>query len=289
MDIFVNKLGSVIPPPTHALDNDIQTILNRLKKEMESGPKYLPDWADPGTNNGATPNEIVRSALFTTRNRNQPRMYFKDEPVIITGGGFISYRGEELRQDDELVWLRLLQMSKGRQLGAPVRFTPYSFLKSIGWRTNNWGYGHLRTCLSRMKATAVHLSSDRFGTVVVGLIDFFQYWDDDQNIPLAAWEVQLSPVLSKLFSDQEFTLIDLRQRKSLPEGIATKLHSYWSSHKRPYPVKVETLQKLCGSTNELRFFKRKLIKALDALVQVEFLDAWLIRKGLVYVNRKVRA
>ncbi|ORJ57514.1 TrfA family protein [Geothermobacter hydrogeniphilus] len=274
------------PTPTSVLDGDIHTILNRLKAEMEDGPKYLPDWADSENTRGATPNEIVRSALFTARNRNQSRIYFKDEPIVVTGSGSISYRGEELRQDDELVWFRLLQMGKGQPLGELIHFTPYSFLKSIGWRVNNWGYRHLKTSLSRMKATAVHLSSDRLGTVVVGLIDFFRYWDPDTHSPLSMWEVQLSPVLSKLFVDQEFTLIDLEQRKALPEGIATKLHSYWSSHREPYPVRIETLQKLCGSDNELRFFKRKLKQALQHLVRVGFLEEWLIVDGMVRVVRK---
>jgi len=274
-------------PQVTPLDDDVLSILNRLKKDLEAGPKYLPDWADSGSNRSATPNEIVRSALFTARNRNQSRVYFKDEQIVVTGSGSIAYRGEELRQDDELVWFRLLQMAKGQPLGELIRFTPYSFLKSIGWRPNNWGYQHLRTCLSRMKATAVHLSSDRYGTVVIGLVDFFRYWDPEKEERLSKWEVQLSPVLSKLFAGEEYTLVNLEQRKGLPEGIATKLHSYWSSHREPYPVKLETLQKLCGSENELRFFKRKLKQALDCLVQVGFLERWLILDGMVQVVRKV--
>jgi hypothetical protein len=81
-------------------------------------------------------------------------------------------------------------------------------------------------------------------------------------------------------------LIDLEQRKALPEGIATKLHSYWSSHREPYPVKVETLQKLCASECELRFFRRELKKALNALVAVGFLENWGIESDLVAVIRK---
>lgn len=263
---------------------ELLEILERFREEIEASPKHLPEWAD---GKGASPNEIVRSALFTARNRNMRRAYLKQAEIVVTGGGAILYLGEELRQDDELVWMRLLHLSKGQPLGDPIFFTPYSFLKAIGWRVNNWGYQHLRTCLLRMKATAVQITSNRLHrTVVTSLIDYIAMWDPEKNTPLALWEVRLSKVMSLLFADGAFTLIDLEQRKSLPEGIATKLHSYWSSHRDPYPVKVETLQKLCGSENELRFFRRELKKALDALVEVGFLETWGIEIDLVAVIRR---
>jgi len=273
-------MGDSTRPP---LDRDIMAILNRLKREMEDGPKYLPEWADE---KAATPNEIVRSALFTARNNRQPRLWFRDEPIVVTGGGEIAYRGEELRQDDELVWFRLLQLAREQALGQTIFFTPYSFLKSIGWRVNNWGYHHLKTCLSRLTATAVHITSHRIGSVVVSLVDGFEYVDPEKYTPLHLWEVRMSPVLSRLFSDHEFTLIDLEQRKALPQGIATKLHSYWASHREPYPVKVETLQKLCGSKSSPKEFNRLLKSALNALVEVGFLERWEIRRGVIVVHRK---
>ncbi len=266
------------------LHPELMEVLERFRESIEASPKNLPDWSPT---KGASPNEIVRSALFTARNRNRRRVYLKQAEIIVTGGGSILYLGEELRQDDELVWMRLLQLAKGKPLGDPIYFTPYSFLKAIGWRVNNWGYQHLKTCLLRMKATAVQITSNRLHqTVVTSLIDYIAMWDPEKQSPLAEWEVRVSKVMSLLFADGAFTLIDLEQRKALPEGIATKLHSYWSSHREPYPVKVETLQKLCASECELRFFRRELKKALNALVAVGFLENWGIESDLVAVIRK---
>jgi hypothetical protein len=263
---------------------ELLAVLERFRDEIEASPKNLPEWTPT---KGASPNEIVRSAMFTARNRNRRRVYLKQAEIIVTGGGSILYLGEELRQDDELVWMRLLQLAKGQPLGDPIFFTPYSFLKAIGWRVNNWGYQHLRACLLRMKATAVQITSNRLHqTVVTSLIDYIAMWDPEKQTPLAQWEVRISKVMSLLFADGAFTLIDLEQRKALPEGIATKLHSYWSSHREPYPVKVETLQKLCASSSELRFFRRELKKALKALVEVGFLETWGIESDLVAVIRK---
>ncbi len=263
---------------------ELLEVLARFQKKIEASPKVLPEWTPV---KGASPNEIVRSALFTARNRNRRRLYLKQAEIIVTGGGSILYLGEELRQDDELVWMRLLQLAKGQPLGEPIFFTPYSFLKAIGWRVNNWGYQHLRACLLRMKATAVQVTSNRLHqTVVTSLIDYIAMWDPEKHTSLAHWEVRISKVMSLLFADGAFTLIDLEQRKALPEGIATKLHSYWSSHREPYPVKVETLQKLCASKSELRFFKRELKNALNALKDVEFLESWAIEVNLVAVIRR---
>jgi hypothetical protein len=265
------------------LPTELITILDRFQKEIEASAKTLPEWPP---SQGASPNEIVRSALFTARNRNRRRVYLKQAEIIVTGGGSILYLGEELRQDDELVWMRLLQLAQGQPLGDTIYFTPYSFLKAIGWRVNNWGYQHLRTCLLRMKATAVQITSTRLHrTVVTSLIDYIAIWDSEKHIPLALWEVRISKVMSLLFADEAFTLIDLEQRKALPEGIATKLHSYWSSHREPYPVKVETLKKLCACDSELRFFRRELRKAMNALVAVGFLQSWQIKSDLVGVIR----
>jgi hypothetical protein len=269
---------------TPSLAPELLAILERFRDEIEASPKNLPEWTPT---KGASPNEIVRSAMFTARNRNKRRVYLKQAEIIVTGGGSILYLGEELRQDDELVWMRLLQLAKGQPLGDPIFFTPYSFLKAIGWRVNNWGYQHLRSCLLRMKATAVQITSNRLHqTVVTSLIDYIAMWDPEKQTPLAQWEVRVSKVMSLLFADGAFTLIDLEQRKALPEGIATKLHSYWSSHREPYPVKVATLQKLCASDSELRFFRRELKTALKALVAVGFLETWGIESDLVAVIRR---
>jgi hypothetical protein len=277
-------LESASQNSSSVLAPELMAVLERFRDEIEAAPKSLPEWT---ATKGASPNEIVRSALFTARNRNKRRVYLKQAEIMVTGGGSLLYLGEELRQDDELVWMRLLQLAKGQPLGDSIFFTPYSFLKSIGWQVNSRGYQRIRDCLLRMKATAVQITSNRLHqTVVTSLIDYIAMWDPEKHTPLAQWEVRLSKVMSLLFADSAFTLINLEQRKTLPDGIATKLHSYWSSHREPYPVKVETLQKLCASNSELRFFRRELKKALKALVDVGFLETWGIESDLVAVIRR---
>lgn len=265
-------------------DPDILACMLRIKEDLEKQPKHLPEW--PAGKRGA-PNEILRSALFCAKNRNTPRPYLKDIEVAVIGEGRILYRGEELRQDDELVWLHLVHLGKGTPLGQCVEFSPYSFIKAIGWPTNGGGYEHLRICISRMVATAVKFTSKRLhGTVAISMIRKCEFYDSVTSVPLRHWQIWLEPEMQILFSDHSYTLIDLNCRKRLPDGIASKLHSYWSSHRDPYPVRVETLQKLCGSMMDLKHFKAKLSSALDQLVKIGFLSKWTVAGNLVTVIRE---
>lgn len=268
-------------PPT--LPPEIADSFRRIMAGLEKEAKHLPGWPE---GKRAAPNEILRSALFTVKNRNQPRPYLKEVDVVVIGEGRIRYRGEELRQDDELAWLHLIHLAKGKPLGQCVEFTPYAFLKEIGWPPSGQSYQRLRTCIVRMVATAIQISSKRLGlTVAVSMIHRAEFEDPESRLPLKRWRIWVSPEMQILFGDQAYTLIDLAQRKSLPDGIASKLHSYWSSHREPFPVKIETLQKLCGSEMITKHFKAQLVTALGQLVAVGFLKSWEITNNLVVVRR----
>jgi hypothetical protein len=70
--------------------------------------------------------------------------------------------------------------------------------------------------------------------------------------------------------------------------LAQALHGYYSSHSRPYPVKLETLRQFTGRQNVTpRSFKQHIKRALDELVKVGFLESCRVDEaGLVTVWRK---
>ncbi len=106
-------------PLHHVADGtaDLFEPLGRILATLATRPQYLPEWPD---GQRALPNEILHSALFTCRNRKQPRMFMKDEDIAVIGDGQVVYRGEELRQDDELVWMHLMHLMKKLPLGECV-------------------------------------------------------------------------------------------------------------------------------------------------------------------------
>jgi hypothetical protein len=246
----------------------------------------LPLWGDTLR---ILPNEIVRSALFNARNRKQPRTYIKKTDIAVIGAGRITYQGEELRQDDETVWLQLIHMVKERPLGQTVEFTPYSFCKAIDWPICKGSYERLRACLDRMQATALAVYSNRLkenGGKSIAMIPLFEWQGKDEQT-LKKYQVQVAPQLVDLFVEDYCTKLEWSQRLALPVGIATWLHSYYASHREPFQIKLDTLKKGAGMTTESPAKVRQLIeKALAKLVEVGFLTSWTITGELVDVKRK---
>ncbi|SEJ01052.1 plasmid replication initiator TrfA [Nitrosomonas eutropha] len=232
------------------------------------------------------PNELLRSALFNARNRKEPRQYFKKAEIAVMFEGHITYQGEELRQDDQIVWLQLIHLARESSLGDAVEFTPHSFCKAIKWPIKNDSYERLRNCLSRMQATALSVYSNRLKRgVSISMIPVFE-WQDENQSTLKKYRVQLAPDLIKLFDDVHYTQIIWQQRLSLPTGIATWLHGYYASHREPFPIKLETIKKGSGITTKRPAKVRELIeKALNALINVGFLQSWEIIGDLVHVKR----
>lgn len=234
------------------------------------------------------PNEIIRSALFNARNRKQKREYLRSVEIAVIGGGRITYRGEELRQDDAAVWMHLIHLAKDIPIGELIAFTPYSFCKAIGWGIGGEKYKRLQECLSRMQATALAVRSQRidgvWGGESMSMIPYFKWKEGDET--LAKYEVKLAPQLVELFGDVHYTRIIWEQRLALPDGLATWLHTYFSSHRKPFPITIEAVMKGAGmSFDRVRKARETIAKALTQLVEVQFLTSWEIAGEFIHVVR----
>lgn len=244
----------------------------------------LPLWADALR---CLPNEIANSGLFNARNRNKPRLDYKKYEIPVIGNARITFTGEELRQDDETVWLQMIHLAKEQPLGNVIEFTPYALCKEIGWSLDGRSYKRLRQCLDRMQATALSIYSKRLMSgVSLSMIPMFK-WQNELGEALTKYQVRIAPELVQLFGDVYFTRLEWLQRRALPDGIATWLHSYYASHSKPFPLKMSTLKEgadLTVVSNSV--LRQKIEKALTALVEVGFLESWKIVGDLVHVKRK---
>lgn len=267
------------------LSQKVQTRLEKMKEAHQCEQmELMPHWAE---DERSIPNEIVRSALFNARNRNRPREYMKDAEICVLGDGHMRYTGEELRQYDEIVWLELLHLARGQNTDQIIEFTPYTFCKAIRWQTTGKNYDRLRECLTRMQATSLSIYCKRISTgLSMSMIPKFE-WQDEHGQPLARYRVKIAPELIALFGDKFYTKIEREQRLALSPGVATWLHSYFSSHSAPFPIKIETIMKGCGaSSSSLKSFKQVVKAALEELVTVGFLiDYFIEPSGLVKVTR----
>jgi vacuolar-type H+-ATPase subunit E/Vma4 len=272
-----------------------QAARERAKQTLLSD-KQLTLWVDAVR---GAPNEIVRSALFTAKNHNKPRKDLKQSVVAVVGEGKITYTGEELRQDDETVWLQLIHLARENGLSTAFSFTPKSFCEAIRWTINGETYDRLDKCMTRLQATSLKISSQRLGDEVsLSMLPGYKAnrrKDGDGGV----WTVRMHDELVFLFSEFQYTRVEWQQRLALPVGLATWLHAYYASHREPFAVKVEKLAVGAGlmteeevtgqdskSKERLRDVKKLIIKALEALREAGFLiDFEVTRSRLVHVRR----
>lgn len=278
----------IIPPALRKRAEEAEKRLQSKRQSTEVRQKarqeYLPFWPDEMR---CLPNEILRSALFNAKNRKQPREHLKDATIYMVGGGKITYTGEELRQDDEIVWLQLIHLAKEQSVSAFIEFTPYSFCKSIRWSVSGQSYARLKESLKRMHVTGLSVYSKRLAEGKSrSMIPAFDWKDNETTGNLRRWRVQVAPELVEMFGGVHFSRVEWETHLELPVGLATWLHGYFASHKEPYPIKIETIKKGAGLTTEDKsHLMGTIASALHALKDIRFLSEWSIDGDLVSVKR----
>lgn len=267
-----------------------------LASEFDDGQLVL--WSE---GQRGIPNELVRCAVFSAKNRKEPRRTYDPQvplSIPIIGGGEVLLIGQELRQEDERVWLQLIHLAKEAR-SEWITFAPHSLIRAIEWPNNGASYTRLLACIRRLSTTGLELYSSRFDKgVSVKLIGKYEY-SKDASTP---WRVQVfdreDNQMMMLF-DKLYSRLDWAMRLSLPEGVATWLHGFFSSHSEPYAHKIETLARGAGIVldvpeddesrrkERLRDAKKTIKRALEALVAIGFLTSYSVStKGLVSVIRK---
>lgn len=235
----------------------------------------------------ALPNEIVRSALFNAKNKKSKREHLKNAEIAVIGTGKMTYSGEELRQDDQTLWLQLIHLARSQPLGQVITFTPNSFCQAVGWNVSGKSYERIRECLTRLQATSLSIYSDRLKEgVSLSMVPKFRWFDEASGTKLKNYQVQVAPELVELFADMQYTQTEWQQRLALPVGLATWLHGYLASHKTPFAIKIDTIRKGAGmSTESMSSAQQTIENALEALREVGFLESWKIQDGLVHFVR----
>ncbi|OGT39929.1 MAG: hypothetical protein A3E81_02080 [Gammaproteobacteria bacterium RIFCSPHIGHO2_12_FULL_36_30] len=218
------------------------------------------------------PNDMIRSSLFTIANHNSERTYLKNKKISSFLSTDIIYTGEELRQDDEDVWLQLIYLASQSQENE-ITFKPYTFLSQIGWAQRTQYRDRLKASLTRMSATTLEIYNHNFEKGLgFSLVRKFEWYSDDKQ--LSHWKVWLEPEVVKLYSElgKMYSKIHWDQRKQL-KPLAKWLHAFYSSHAEPEPIPLLKLMSLSGSkTKNTKHFKEMLRDAFLELVRIGFLN-----------------
>ncbi len=233
------------------------------------------------------PNGVLRSALFGAVAKGR-RRYLDDEEITAIDGVTIRYKGERLDQGDLNVWESILHAVRLQALGSECRLNSYQLLKLLGKKDTGENRKILFKHITRLVANALIIKHERYtycGSLIAGAAK-----DEDTQ----EWVIDLNPKLRPLFANDQFTQIQWSVRHALDgHQLAQWLHGFYSSHAEPYPIKIVTLHRLCGSeAAELRQFTQTLRKALDAISEVSKASgepfSYEIRDGLVYVEKQAK-
>jgi len=229
------------------------------------------------------PNDYARSALFTVRNKRVSRLALQNQPIYSTNKSVsISYTGVELRaEDDELVWQQVLQFAKRTTPGDVVEFTFYELCKELGWSVNGAYYKKAEDCLSRLQASAVRFTSTRLGMLEsISFLDGFKVVNRGDKKKCRC-QIKISKDIITLFSGSHYSRISWQQYRRL-SPIARRLYDYFSTHKEPFPLKIENFKLVCSSNvKELKKWREMTKKACKELEESKLVKFVWVENDLI--------
>lgn len=259
-------------------------IAKREAQEQEEPAQeiQLPLWPEPVR---AVPNGFLRSALFGAIAKGK-RRYIDGEQLAALDGIEIRYTGQRLDQGDLDVWESVLHAVRLQELGSQCRLTSYALLKLMGKTDTGKNRATLNKRITRLVASALTVKQGRYsyiGSLIAGAAK-----DEETQ----EWVIELDAKLRPLFAADQFTQVEWAVRHELNgKPLAQWLHGFYASHAKPFPLKVETLHRLCGSEAQtMRFFAADLRKNLEAVTEANAMHgegfSYEIHGDLVYVEKR---
>lgn len=217
------------------------------------------------------PNAILRGALFGV---STTREFHKTLTLISSVDGYeIRFKGESFNQTDLDLWEMLLHLARLHPLGTEVEFTAHSLLKELGRGIGKSQHDQLKNELMRLITGGVEITWTKEKKSFAGALVSGYFRDDETG----RYVVKFNNDMSKLYG-MGYTGVDWSERRALGKNnLAKWLHGHYSSHAKPFPYKVETIYRLCGSTTKrLVDFRIKLRAALTQLVNIGAIKSWVI-------------
>lgn len=250
----------------------LQTVVAEKSLEVQ-----LPLWAEVCR---GVPNSVLRSALFGVVRRG-PRSFQQRVQKASVDGVKIIHTGPQLDQADLDVWEQALQLARTGGLGCRIQFTASQFLKSIGRGNGKSQHEWLKGAFARLASSVVEIKDAHrayFGAIL-------SHGGRDDHT--GRYVIEMNPKLIELYGLDGWSSVEFGQRMALKKRpLAQWLHGYYSSHAKPFPVKVETLHRLCGSQNlAIKGFKQDLKSALERLEEVTHWTWKIDASDLVHLSK----
>ncbi len=238
-------------PPNSARRPEIKDIDGEKQKKYS-----LKKWPNSMT---AAPANLLRSAVFGVAVQNR---HAEKTLIIKNNYAEIEFNGWTLNQNDLDVWLSVIQQCQ-LQEGWEVSFKLGDLLKSLNktmtWKNKEW----LKDCLNRLVKSNLKIKSNQ-NFYNGNLLSSVKEEGEGKRLI-----VKFDKEIISFFETSAISYIESEVRLRLRgHQLALWLHSFFSTHQNPFPIKIRTIKQLCGSQchDELKFRQilKRALKLLDA-------------------------
>jgi hypothetical protein len=142
-----------------------KAITDKLKQRVAAAqmskftPVQMAFWPEERR---AIANELARSALFSCADVRKPRRLHKNEKLFVLGTGAVTYTGEELRSNDEDVFLALVHAARKLSVDdLTVCISNAQLCKLTGKRQMQHYYTEIYRTIERLKGGVITVYSGR--------------------------------------------------------------------------------------------------------------------------------
>lgn len=274
-----------------------------IKAQKESKKNKLDMFTNQGlmfpltNDDSAIPKQMMRSSLFTPISRGR-RKYINDMEVATFKEGSVSYTGVQLDQADLDVLLAIIQLlsnfstsgnvvkmseitdEKGRVEYSRIKCSSHSFLKLIGRATGRENHKWLWKSLQRLTGELdVVIKGHHFAGGILG--------KRAKEAKSRELMIDINQDFVKLFSDGEFSFIDMKVRLELKGDFTKWLQAFVSTHTGVSSYSAEKLMDISeSSSNSTRhWILRQATPAFEQLKN-HGLIKYYNKKGHLYIWKR---
>jgi hypothetical protein len=241
------------------------------------------DWWD---GSGGVPNPFARSALFSATRVSSRRLL--NQRVASLSNYTIRVTGPQLIQADLEVWMRAVELARH---GEPVQINRRAFLERLDRSTGSSDREWLARSLKRLSECHIDVSVNgkpRFAGRLLKSLRIQKRSQQASDLNAREIELDVDPSMATLFRDGTTQIRFSAWTKLRGDPLASWLLGFYLSHEKPFDIKVETLQRLCGANGSLSVFRHRLEDSLLALESGRHLGPASIMQDKVSVTRKVK-
>lgn len=211
--------------------------------------------------------DFNQTSLFHVASNNMPRRFFKNEIMGRIGENVtIFFYGEELRHEDEAIFLQLIHMARGKAPYEWIYVENVPFFRGAKGATRILGAkdtNSIDESLERMRGAYVMIrNAKRKVFITVNLIRDLQGSGSERRIMIDPCMVALLDSYTAMDQDVLYTT----------KGVARQLFKYISTkpHSGLYPTKVQSFFELCyGSMESItKHYRERNPEKTDAQVKV---------------------